>query len=130
MIREEHLKAIERGVDITEKWYCICGFINNLEDIEVESCKIKIGEMEWDDEGMHPIYACKDKENVWFVRDEINNIDIQYQVQNMYIHGNDYTLKINKTIDKLHERFISKYEEYEEYWGYIHCQFFNGKIKL
>lgn len=129
MNEKEHWKAIQRGIDITEKWYCICGFINNTNMFDIEECKIKIGEMEWDDEGIHPIYACKQKDNVWFVRDEKHNIDIQYQLQNMYIHGNDYTLKIFDTIDKIHDKCM-KNETYEEYWGYIHCQFFNGKINL
>lgn len=129
MNEKEHWKAVERGVNITEKWYCICGYLNRINDIDIQQCKIKIGEMEWDDEGMHSIYACKDEERVWFIRDEEHNIDIQYQLQNMYIHGNDYTLKINETIDKIHEKLLSN-DEYNEFWGYIHCQFFNGKIEL
>lgn len=129
MNQKERYEAILRGVDITEKWYCICGFINNSKNIDIEKFKIKIGELEWDDEGMHPIYACKNKNRVWFIRNEPYAEDIQYQLQNMYIHGYDFTLKINTNIDKIHDELL-KNETYEEYWGYIHCQFFNGKIEL
>lgn len=129
MKKEEHFKAIKKGVDLTEKWYCICGYLNNTTEIDIPEIKLKIGQLEWCDEGMRDIIAHKENKRVFFTRDNGNNIDFQFQIHDMYIHGNDYTLKFDKTIDEIHKKLL-KYDEYNEYYGYIHTQFFNGKIDL
>lgn len=128
---DEHYKAIMRGVDITQKWYAIVCFLESKEtEIKIENIKMRIGEMCWNrEEERKPIYAHKDGKSVYFSRTSGNNsIEIQHQLQNMYIHGDDYTIKIDKTIDTIYEE-LSKTEVFCEYWGYIHCCFMNGTIE-
>lgn len=128
---QKHFKAIMRGVDITRKWYAICCYIESKEtEIEIPNIKLKIGTMAWNEEQkLTSIYAHKEDKRIFFTRETDNgNLDIQHQFQNLYIHGEEYIVYIDKTIDTIFEE-LSKTEIFCEYWGYIHCCFMNGTIK-
>lgn len=127
----EHYKAILRGVDITEKWYAICCYLESKEtEINIPDIKIKIGEMAWEqNQEPTPIFAHKNDTKVYFTRiTENGSIDIQHQLQNMYIHGDEYLFKIDKTIDTI-VNILSQTDYFNEVYAYIHCCFMNGNIK-